>query len=108
MGMFLQVLVLSQMKHPNIVAYLESFEERGNLYIVMDYCDGGDMYKKINDQRGKLVAEDMVRAVWGGANGINVLYDTMCHSNYCVVWHNVLYDTWQWLGIILAERKPIA
>ena len=53
--------MLSQMKHPNIVAYLESFEERGNLYIVMDYCDGGDLYKKINDQRGKLVAEDTVR-----------------------------------------------
>lgn len=49
------------MKHPNIVAYLESFEERGNLYIVMDYCDGGDLYKKINDQRGKLVAQDTVR-----------------------------------------------
>lgn len=49
------------MKHPNIVAYLESFEERGNLYIVMDYCDGGDLYKKINDQKGRLVAEDMVR-----------------------------------------------
>ncbi len=53
--------MLSQMKHPNIVAYLESFEERGNLYIVMDYCDGGDLYKKINDQRGKSIPEDTVR-----------------------------------------------
>ena len=53
--------MLSQMKHPNIVAYLESFEERGNLYIVMDYCDGGDLYKKINDQRGRLIQEDTVR-----------------------------------------------
>ena len=55
-----EVKVLSQMKHPNIVAYLESFEERGNLYIVMDYCDGGDLYKKINEQRGRLIAEDTV------------------------------------------------
>ena len=54
------------MKHPNIVAYLESFEERGNLCIVMDYCDGGDLYKKINDQRGRLVAEDMVGGKAGG------------------------------------------
>ena len=56
-----QVRVLSQMKHPNIVGYLESFEERGNLYIVMDYCDGGDLFKKINDQRGRLLEEDIVR-----------------------------------------------
>ena len=33
--------VLAQMKHPNIVAYNESFEQRGCLYIVMDYCEGG-------------------------------------------------------------------
>ena len=52
--------MLSQMKHSNIVAYLESFEERGNLYIVMDYCDGGDLYRKINEQKGRLFKEDRV------------------------------------------------
>lgn len=51
------------MKHSNIVAYLESFEEGGNLCIVMDYCDGGDLYRKINEQRGRLIEEDKVRRV---------------------------------------------
>lgn len=37
-----EVVVLSQMHHPNIVAYRESFEQNGYLYIVMDYCDGGE------------------------------------------------------------------
>ena len=103
------------MKHPNIVAYQESFEgacaalyvyvcscacacvqlcmcmcaavccssrvsfaDGGSLYIVMDYCDGGegvwwgvikcevslvfsllgDLYQKINEQRGKLFPEE--------------------------------------------------
>ena len=55
--------MLSQMKHSNIVAYLESFEERGSLHIVMDYCDGGDMYRKINEQKGRLFEEDKVRMV---------------------------------------------
>ena len=36
-----EVKVLSQMQHPNIVSYKESCERDGNLYIVMDYCDGG-------------------------------------------------------------------
>ena len=35
--------------------------ETGNLYIVMDYCDGGDMYQKINEQKGKLFPEDKVQ-----------------------------------------------
>lgn len=53
--------VLSQMKHPNIVAYQDSFEGSGNLYIVMDYCDAGDLYQKINNQRGKFFTEEQVR-----------------------------------------------
>ncbi|XP_046853353.1 serine/threonine-protein kinase Nek1-like isoform X2 [Xenia sp. Carnegie-2017] len=52
--------VLSEMKHPNIVSYMDSFEENGNLYIVMDYCEGGDLYKKINSQRGVYFTEDQV------------------------------------------------
>lgn len=78
------------MKHPNIVAFKESFEGKyefppdmcmsefmhdyhtfikslifalaeGHLYIVMEYCDGGDLMQKIKHQKGKLFPEDMVR-----------------------------------------------
>ncbi|KAL8207260.1 UNVERIFIED_CONTAM: Serine/threonine-protein kinase Nek1 [Gekko kuhli] len=48
------------MKHPNIVLYRESFEESGCLYIVMDYCEGGDLFKKINAQKGVLFSEDQI------------------------------------------------
>lgn len=34
--------------------------EGGCLYIVMDYCEGGDLYKKINAQKGILFSEDQV------------------------------------------------
>ncbi|XP_060075808.1 serine/threonine-protein kinase Nek1-like [Ylistrum balloti] len=55
-----EVAVLAQLHHPNIVAYRESFEERGLLYIVMDFCEKGDLYSKINSQRGLLIPEDQV------------------------------------------------
>ncbi|XP_014858173.1 PREDICTED: serine/threonine-protein kinase Nek5 isoform X2 [Poecilia mexicana] len=47
-----EVTLLSQMKHPNIVSFITTFQEKGSLYIVMEYCDGGDLLKKINMQRG--------------------------------------------------------
>ncbi|KAM6401323.1 serine/threonine-protein kinase Nek1 isoform 7-T7 [Pluvialis apricaria] len=55
-----EVAVLANVKHPNIVLYRESFEENGCLYIVMDYCEGGDLFKKINAQKGILFSEDQI------------------------------------------------
>ncbi|XP_023687494.2 serine/threonine-protein kinase Nek5 isoform X3 [Paramormyrops kingsleyae] len=55
-----EVILLSKMKHPNIVMFITSFEEKTNLYIVMEYCDGGDLMKRINMQRGVLFSEDQI------------------------------------------------
>ncbi|XP_077872199.1 serine/threonine-protein kinase Nek3 isoform X2 [Ictidomys tridecemlineatus] len=55
-----EAVLLAKMKHPNIVAFKESFEAEGHLHIVMEYCDGGDLMQKIKQQRGKLFPEDMI------------------------------------------------
>lgn len=44
--------LLSTLKHPNIVAYIESFRSNdGFLNIVMAYCEGGDLYTKLKDRK---------------------------------------------------------
>lgn len=65
------------MKHPYIVSYTESFEgsksmivfsnktnfeciDSTSLYIIMDYCDGGDLHSRIKSQRGILFSEDQI------------------------------------------------
>lgn len=40
---------------------MELGAEGGCLYIVMDYCEGGDLFKKINSQRGALFSEEQVK-----------------------------------------------
>ncbi|TSV54866.1 Serine/threonine-protein kinase Nek4 [Bagarius yarrelli] len=53
--------LLSQLKHPNIVTYRESWE--GNdyqLYIVMGFCEGGDLYHRLKQQKGELLPERQV------------------------------------------------
>ncbi|KPI89607.1 putative protein kinase putative serine/threonine-protein kinase Nek1 [Leptomonas seymouri] len=44
--------VLQQLQHPNIVRYVEQFENKNNLYIVMEYCDGGDLAGKVKQSHG--------------------------------------------------------
>ncbi|XP_057560927.1 serine/threonine-protein kinase Nek4 isoform X2 [Hippopotamus amphibius kiboko] len=53
--------LLSQLKHPNIVTYKESWEGGdGLLYIVMGFCEGGDLYRKLKEQKGRLLPESQV------------------------------------------------
>ena len=52
--------LLSNLKHPNIVSYKESFQSKGFLYIVMLYCEGGDLYTQIKKQENKHLEETQV------------------------------------------------
>ena len=45
---------------PHLVCVCVCVEDGGSLCIVMDYCDGGDLYRRINEQKGKLFPEEQV------------------------------------------------
>jgi serine/threonine protein kinase len=43
-----EVFVLGQLSHPNIVSFVELIEARHHKYIVMEYCEGGDLRSLIS------------------------------------------------------------
>ncbi|KAJ8280650.1 hypothetical protein GJAV_G00057340 [Gymnothorax javanicus] len=55
-----EAVLLSKMNHTNIVAFRDSFEADGHLYIVMEYCMGGDLLQRIKLQKSTLFSVDMV------------------------------------------------
>ncbi|XP_032812294.1 serine/threonine-protein kinase Nek5-like isoform X2 [Petromyzon marinus] len=55
-----EVVLLSKMRHPNVVTFMESFQDHIKLCIVMEYCEGGDLLQRISSQRGVLFSEDQV------------------------------------------------
>ncbi|XP_047440038.1 serine/threonine-protein kinase Nek4 isoform X2 [Mugil cephalus] len=53
--------LLSRLRHPNIVTYRESWEgDDCQLYIVMGFCEGGDLYHRLKQQKGELLPERQV------------------------------------------------
>ncbi|KAJ1491905.1 kinase-like domain-containing protein [Baffinella frigidus] len=52
--------ILEALRHPNIIEHRESFEQDGQLCIVMAFADGGDLTGRIKAQRGKLFSEEQV------------------------------------------------
>nr|XP_023997641.1 serine/threonine-protein kinase Nek3-like [Salvelinus alpinus] len=55
-----EAVLLSRMKHPSIVAFRDSFEGDGLLYIVMEFCGGGDLLQKIQQQKNTLFSQDTI------------------------------------------------
>lgn len=50
------------LQHPFIVQFKEGFVEKDSLSLVMDLCEGGDLYRVIQHQRktGKYLSEDQI------------------------------------------------
>ena len=42
-----EVTILTKLDHPNIVQYYETYEDEKNIYLVMEYIGGGELFDKI-------------------------------------------------------------
>ena len=49
-----EVSLIKKLNHPNIISYKESFTDKDNYFcIVTTFCEGGDIYNKIQNQKIK-------------------------------------------------------
>ncbi|CAK9438629.1 uncharacterized protein LODBEIA_P28530 [Lodderomyces beijingensis] len=65
-----EIQFLSKLKHPNIIQYIESFAQHYNMFIVMDFCDGGscsDLLKYHKKLREPVVSY-IIKSVLQGLN----------------------------------------
>nr|XP_023684049.1 serine/threonine-protein kinase Nek9 [Paramormyrops kingsleyae] len=57
-----EISILSILQHNNIIAYFNHFMDKNTLLIELEYCNGGNLYDKINQQKGQLFTEEVV--IW--------------------------------------------
>ena len=56
-----EVSCIKKLKHPNIISYKDSFNDEDNYFnIVTTFCEGGDIYNKIQKQNGEYFSEEQV------------------------------------------------
>lgn len=67
-----EVNLLRELRHPNIVRYYDRIIDRSSttLYIVMEYCDGGDLASLI----ARCTKERHVESVCGSAGVSSIKY----------------------------------
>ncbi|KAG2457725.1 NEK9 kinase, partial [Polypterus senegalus] len=57
-----EIFILSVLQHDNIVGYYNHFLDKNTLLIELEYCNGGNLYDKIIQQKGKLFPQETV--IW--------------------------------------------
>ncbi|WCJ22524.1 Serine/threonine-protein kinase ATG1a [Euphorbia peplus] len=69
-----EISILSTINHPNIIRLFDSIQTEDKIFLVLEYCDGGDLADYIN-RRGK-VSEDVARHFMRQiAAGLQVLHE---------------------------------
>ena len=46
----MEIEILKNLDHPNICKMFESFEDDRNVYIIMELCEGGELFDKIIEE----------------------------------------------------------
>jgi len=64
-----EVAIMKMMDHPNIIKLYETFEDQKNIYLVMEVCNGGELFDKIieeghfNECNAAIIMQDIIRAL---------------------------------------------
>lgn len=60
-----EISILQTLNHPNIVKAYEVYESKVNMYIVMEYCSGGDLYTRIpyTEKQSASIAGKLLSAI---------------------------------------------
>lgn len=69
-----EVSIMKQLDHPNIVKLFEIFEDRNYIYMVMELCEGGELFDMLIDT-GVFTEEKAYKVVRQMLLAINYLHD---------------------------------
>jgi len=64
-----EVANLKQLQHPNIIGYVDTFSAKGNRFMVMELCEGGDLCdllgnrKFVNETDTFIIMQDVLSAI---------------------------------------------
>jgi len=65
----MEIDILKKLDHPNIVSLFSTYEDSKNVYLVMELCEGGELFdrivteKKFSEQDAVIIMEQILKAV---------------------------------------------
>ena len=47
--------IKKELDHPNVIKLFETFEDNSSIYLIMEMCEGGELFDKIQDVGYKFI-----------------------------------------------------
>lgn len=44
-----EIKIMKELDHPNVIKLFETFEDSSSIYLIMEMCEGGELFDKIQD-----------------------------------------------------------
>lgn len=58
-----EIMILKDLQHPNIVQFEDVFEDKFNLYIIMEFCSGGELFDRVTKAHDRHLSENEAAAI---------------------------------------------
>jgi len=106
-----EIATLQHLDHPNVVRLVEAYERRRHIYLVMEYCSGGDLYGVVETKGEFLDDEPDDVADSGGQRYESYVRDVVRYLLSAVEYlhrHNVVHRDLKLENAVFAtpERRP--
>mmetsp|Transcript_86316 Transcript_86316/g.222299 ORF Transcript_86316/g.222299 Transcript_86316/m.222299 type:complete len:508 (-) Transcript_86316:486-2009(-) len=65
-----EIAIMKLVDHPNVIKLFETFEDRRNIYLVMELCEGGELFDHIieaghfTEATGAIIVQQILRAIF--------------------------------------------
>ncbi|XP_009796102.1 serine/threonine-protein kinase ATG1c-like isoform X1 [Nicotiana tabacum] len=70
-----EIVILQKINHPNIIRLHDMIEEVGKIYIILEYCRGGDLSMYIQQRQGRIPEATAKHFMQQLASGLKILRD---------------------------------
>mmetsp|Transcript_15151 Transcript_15151/g.21241 ORF Transcript_15151/g.21241 Transcript_15151/m.21241 type:complete len:388 (+) Transcript_15151:523-1686(+) len=68
-----EVKLMKKMKHRNVIEFYEAFEDKNFLYVSMELCEGGELFKLV--ERGKMTEQRAAGILYELLQGLKHIHD---------------------------------
>ena len=52
-----EIGLLKMLDHPNVIKLYEYYEDATNIYLILEFCDGGELFDRLHQQQGSRYTE---------------------------------------------------